>query len=274
VRAVIAEDLALLRDGLIRLLAAHEVEVVAAVGDGPSVIGALLDHRPDVAVLDVRLPPTFPVTETSRRILVPLGLHDTLFPLTSRQAASTPPTCSARLSRGPPGGRSPPSMTWPGSTGALLDGRLLPPAQQRELLTAIPVDDTGELFAEHYRLGVHSVQLSCGTAWGHGGGILGFRTFAYTSPDGNRQAVIVYNDLKKSLAPPVGTGTPAFQRDVKNRILREGTTPNPAHRRARSPVLAAGSQVPTEPAPTELVPSRPSHLTWSKVVGREGFEPP
>ena len=58
-RAVIAEDLALLRDGLIRLLNAHDVEVVAAVGDGPSVLGALLDHRPDVAVLDVRLPPTF-----------------------------------------------------------------------------------------------------------------------------------------------------------------------------------------------------------------------
>jgi DNA-binding NarL/FixJ family response regulator len=59
VRAVIAEDLALLRDGLIRLLSAHEIEVVAAVGDGPSVLGALLDYRPDVAVLDVRLPPTF-----------------------------------------------------------------------------------------------------------------------------------------------------------------------------------------------------------------------
>lgn len=58
-RAVIAEDLVLLRDGLIRLLAAHEVEVVAAIGDGPSVLGALLEHRPDIAVLDVRLPPTF-----------------------------------------------------------------------------------------------------------------------------------------------------------------------------------------------------------------------
>lgn len=58
-RAVIAEDLALLRDGLIRLLNAHDVEVVAAIEDGPSVLGALLDHRPDVGVLDVRLPPTF-----------------------------------------------------------------------------------------------------------------------------------------------------------------------------------------------------------------------
>ena len=58
-RAVIAEDLALLRDGLVRLLAAHDVEVVAAIDDGPSVVDALLEHRPDVAVLDVRLPPNF-----------------------------------------------------------------------------------------------------------------------------------------------------------------------------------------------------------------------
>jgi DNA-binding NarL/FixJ family response regulator len=59
VRAVIAEDLALLRDGLTRLLAAHDFEVVTAVEDGPSVLPALIKHRPDVAVLDVRLPPTF-----------------------------------------------------------------------------------------------------------------------------------------------------------------------------------------------------------------------
>jgi DNA-binding NarL/FixJ family response regulator len=59
VRAVIAEDLALLRDGLVRLLTAHDFDVVEAVEDGPSVLGALIGHRPDVAVIDVRLPPTF-----------------------------------------------------------------------------------------------------------------------------------------------------------------------------------------------------------------------
>jgi DNA-binding NarL/FixJ family response regulator len=58
-RAVIAEDLALLRDGLVRVLSAHGIDVVEAVQDGPSVVAALLSHRPDVAVLDVRLPPTF-----------------------------------------------------------------------------------------------------------------------------------------------------------------------------------------------------------------------
>ncbi|GAA4713143.1 LuxR C-terminal-related transcriptional regulator [Phytohabitans rumicis] len=58
-RVVIAEDLALLRDGLIRLLTAYEFEVVEAVDNGPSLLPALLKHRPDVAVVDVRLPPTF-----------------------------------------------------------------------------------------------------------------------------------------------------------------------------------------------------------------------
>ena len=58
-RAVVAEDVALLRDGLVRLLSAHDIDVVESVEDGPSLLGALMTHRPDVAVVDVRLPPTF-----------------------------------------------------------------------------------------------------------------------------------------------------------------------------------------------------------------------
>ena len=58
-RVILAEDLALLRDGLIRLLEAHDFEVVEAVDNGPSLLRALVTHRPDVAVVDVRLPPTF-----------------------------------------------------------------------------------------------------------------------------------------------------------------------------------------------------------------------
>lgn len=58
-RVVIAEDLALLRDGLTRLLSAFDLDVVEAVEDGPSLLPALIRHRPDVAVVDVRLPPTF-----------------------------------------------------------------------------------------------------------------------------------------------------------------------------------------------------------------------
>ncbi|GAA4343096.1 response regulator transcription factor [Actinomadura luteofluorescens] len=58
-RIVIAEDSVLLREGLAMLLDAGGHEVVAAAGSGPDVLPALLAHRPDAAVLDVRLPPGF-----------------------------------------------------------------------------------------------------------------------------------------------------------------------------------------------------------------------
>ncbi|MBO0845453.1 MAG: response regulator transcription factor [Nocardioides sp.] len=57
-RLVLAEDLALLRDGLIRILEAHGFEIAAAVEDADSLTDALADPTVDAAVLDVRLPPT------------------------------------------------------------------------------------------------------------------------------------------------------------------------------------------------------------------------
>jgi DNA-binding NarL/FixJ family response regulator len=59
VRVVIAEDLALLRDGLSRLLRDNGLEVVAAVGDGEALVEAVERERPDVAIADIRMPPTF-----------------------------------------------------------------------------------------------------------------------------------------------------------------------------------------------------------------------
>jgi DNA-binding NarL/FixJ family response regulator len=59
VRVVVAEDLFLLRDGLVRLLGAHGFEIAAAVDDAPGLVAALIGERPDVAIVDVRLPPTF-----------------------------------------------------------------------------------------------------------------------------------------------------------------------------------------------------------------------
>jgi len=58
-RVVIAEDLALLRDGLTRLLRDEGFEVVAAVENGDDLVTAVEAERPDVAIVDVRLPPTF-----------------------------------------------------------------------------------------------------------------------------------------------------------------------------------------------------------------------
>jgi DNA-binding NarL/FixJ family response regulator len=59
VRVVIAEDLALLRDGLTRLLTAHGFEVIAAVADPTALAQVLQRDDVDVAVVDVRMPPTF-----------------------------------------------------------------------------------------------------------------------------------------------------------------------------------------------------------------------
>ncbi|HXW44484.1 MAG TPA: response regulator transcription factor [Streptosporangiaceae bacterium] len=58
-RVVVAEDLFLLRDGLVRLLEAHGFQIAAAVEDAPGLLAALVGERPDVAIVDVRLPPTF-----------------------------------------------------------------------------------------------------------------------------------------------------------------------------------------------------------------------
>ena len=57
-RVVIAEDLVLLREGIAALLADHGHQVVAAVGDGEGLLDAMAEHAPDLAVVDVRMPPT------------------------------------------------------------------------------------------------------------------------------------------------------------------------------------------------------------------------
>jgi DNA-binding NarL/FixJ family response regulator len=57
-RVVIAEDSALLREGLVRLLEDRGYEVAAAVGDASSLLAAVAEHHPDVVVTDIRMPPT------------------------------------------------------------------------------------------------------------------------------------------------------------------------------------------------------------------------
>jgi DNA-binding NarL/FixJ family response regulator len=57
-RVVIAEDSALIREGIARLVQESGGTVVAKVGDGPSFVEAVVEHHPDVSVVDVRMPPT------------------------------------------------------------------------------------------------------------------------------------------------------------------------------------------------------------------------
>ena len=58
-RAVIVEDLALLREGIVALLRENGIDVVAQAEDGPGLERIVSGHKPDVAIVDVRLPPTF-----------------------------------------------------------------------------------------------------------------------------------------------------------------------------------------------------------------------
>jgi DNA-binding NarL/FixJ family response regulator len=58
-RIVVAEDSALVREGLVRLLRDAGEDVVAAVGDGRGLVDAAVEHRPDLVIVDVRMPPTY-----------------------------------------------------------------------------------------------------------------------------------------------------------------------------------------------------------------------
>ncbi|GAA2339524.1 response regulator transcription factor [Dactylosporangium salmoneum] len=97
-RVVIAEDHALLRDGLTRLLQAFDFDVVASIDNGPALLPALIKHEPDVAVIDVRLPPTFTdeglQAAIAARTRIPglpmLMLSQHVEPLYARELLATP----------------------------------------------------------------------------------------------------------------------------------------------------------------------------------------
>ena len=76
-RVVIVEDHALLREGVVALLREHDVEVVAQAEDGEGLLRIVRGHRPDLAIVDVRLPPTF-TDEGLRAAIAARELHPPL----------------------------------------------------------------------------------------------------------------------------------------------------------------------------------------------------
>ena len=70
-RVVIAEDAAIMRDGLTHILIHRGHHVAAAVADGPALLAAVEVHRPDVAIIDVRMPPT----NTDEGLHAALSIH-------------------------------------------------------------------------------------------------------------------------------------------------------------------------------------------------------
>src|SRR4029450_8930854 len=116
VRVVIAEDSVLLREGLARLLADGGVEVVAQVGDGPGLVAAVDAYRPDLAVVDVRMPPS----HTDEGLRGAMEVRERAPPPPSWSCPSTwrsatPPTCSPAAPRGSATCSRTGWPTWPSS---------------------------------------------------------------------------------------------------------------------------------------------------------------
>ena len=140
------------------------------------------------------------------RIFTPLGLRDTYLPYANPHLR-TPYAHGYRL--GQPGATGPADATvfgpsWAGAAGgivstaadlarfytALLSGKLLPAAQLQQMMTTIPIP-MGQ--GVGYGLGVESVPLPCGTAWGHTGDFPGYFGNAFTTTGGSSQAVVLVN---------------------------------------------------------------------------------
>jgi D-alanyl-D-alanine carboxypeptidase len=89
---------------------------------------------------------------------------------------------------------------------ALLRGKLLHAEELREMTTTLPEGSNTDLPGSRYGLGLESLPLPCGRAWGHGGNFPGYLVYTLTSQDGNRQAVVLLNEDPSSLPKRFGPG--------------------------------------------------------------------
>jgi len=128
VRVVIAEDAAVMREGLIRLIEDRGHEVCAAIADGDALLAAVAAHRPDIAVVDIRMPPTH-TDEGLRAALELRRTHPECGVLVFSQYVETGYT--ARLLAGSPAG-----------LGYLLKDRVADVAEFTDALTRVAAGGT------------------------------------------------------------------------------------------------------------------------------------
>ena len=87
---------------------------------------------------------------------------------------------------------------------ALLRGKLLHGGELKEMEKTLAEGSQGDLPGSRYGLGLESVALPCGRAWGHGGNFPGYLAFSLTSNDAGRQAVVLVNEDPSSLPDAAG----------------------------------------------------------------------
>jgi D-alanyl-D-alanine carboxypeptidase len=173
-----------------------------------------------------RLQVASPALEAYRRIIVPLGLRHTSFPIVDPDVRG--PHAHGYVIDPPPAWglpaildttRSSPSWAWTAGAiistlddvadfhRALFAGRLLGPDEQRELQTTVAAGPNLQ-----YGLGVLKVQTPCGPAWGHDGAMPSAVSISLTSPDGSRQAVLM-------LTRDANTWTDQIATDYANALI-------------------------------------------------------
>ncbi|TCC26993.1 serine hydrolase domain-containing protein [Kribbella speibonae] len=145
--------------------------------------------------------------EITRRVIDRVGLHDTYWPGVGDQQINGPHP-NGYYKTTPDGTATDvteldPSMGWAAGQliatpadlnrffAALVAGKLLKPAQLKEMLTTVPAPDFDVVGGSRYGLGIAQLKLSCGTAWGHGGDIPGFETRNAVTTDGRQATVAV-----------------------------------------------------------------------------------
>ena len=145
-----------------------------------------------------------PATEVQRRIIEPLGLSNTSFPTEDPTLSGNylngyyisfgvfykDFTVSNVQAFGAAGAIVSTEDDVATFERALLSGKLLPPQQQTELKTTVPIDDAGN----RYGLGIGLSPTSCGMAWNHSGGVLGYFNVWMTSDDGSKQVLVAANE--------------------------------------------------------------------------------
>ena len=173
--------------------------------------------------------------QLEQRIFQPLGLDDTELPTTQRALAGphvrgyAPPDKDWQVSNGPARLVDVTEMdtSWAWAAGAmvsttadlarfyqaLLGGQLLPPEQLKQMRTTVDASQVGH--GTRYGLGLEVLRPGCGVElWGHGGSLEGYGTTAFSTPDANRQLVMVIN-----LQPEPEPGAAAAA--VENTLRRE-----------------------------------------------------